>query len=134
MVVGQPEILRFGAAESDLYAETHVRAFIDRALDVRQALRFLDTRGRQAPMSNGPMSDTKFTAEILGTEVVVTDVTDGYIYRFSILSNGTVSLHGPRIKHPAVKREASRSLFEAHNAPRVAFGRSQTISEKGRPA
>jgi hypothetical protein len=42
VVVGQPEMLRLGEAESDLQAETHVQAVIDRALDVREALRFLD--------------------------------------------------------------------------------------------
>jgi hypothetical protein len=35
-------MLRLGEAESDLQAEAHVRAVIDRALDVREALRFLD--------------------------------------------------------------------------------------------
>jgi hypothetical protein len=37
------------------------------------------------------MSDTSFATEILTTEVVVNHLADGHIYRFPILSNGTVS-------------------------------------------
>jgi hypothetical protein len=78
------------------------------------------------------MADTDFTAEVLDAEVIVTDATDGHVFRFPILSNGTVSLHGSRIKHnPAAKRDANRYLFQAHNAARVAFGHSQS-NEKGR--
>jgi hypothetical protein len=79
------------------------------------------------------MPDTDFTTEVSDNEVIVTDATDGHVFRFPILSNGTVSLHGSRIKHnPTAKREASRYLFEAHNAARVAFGRSRSSDEKER--
>jgi hypothetical protein len=72
------------------------------------------------------MSDTSFATEILTTEVVVNHLADGHIYRFPILSNGTVSLDGSRIEpNPEAKREARRYLFDAHDAARVAFGRSQ---------
>jgi hypothetical protein len=79
------------------------------------------------------MPDADFTAEILAAEVVIKDATDGHVFYFPILSNGTVSLHGLRIKHnPTAKREASRYLFEAHSAARTAFGRSRTMGEKDR--
>jgi hypothetical protein len=42
------------------------------------------------------------------------------------LTGRTVSLHGSRIEpNPQSKREARRFLFDAHNAARAAFGRSQ---------
>jgi hypothetical protein len=77
------------------------------------------------------MSDAEFIAEVRNVEVVVTDLTDGHLFHFPILSNGTVSLHGARIKHnPAAKREASRYLFEAHNAARAAFGRPRSTEDR----
>jgi hypothetical protein len=79
------------------------------------------------------MLQTEFTTEVLDAEVVVKEVTDGHVFHFPILSNGTVSLHGSRIKHnPTAKREASRSLFEAYNAARVAFGHSRSPDQKER--
>jgi hypothetical protein len=79
------------------------------------------------------MPDTDFTAGVLDAEIVVKDEIDGHVFHFPILNNGTVSLHGSRIKHnPTVKREASRYLFEAHSAARTAFGRSRTMGEKDR--
>jgi hypothetical protein len=73
------------------------------------------------------MPDTSFATEILEAEVVVNHLTDGHIYRFPILSNGTVSLNGSRIEpNPQAKREARRYLFDAHEAARSAFGRSQS--------
>jgi hypothetical protein len=75
------------------------------------------------------MSDVDFATEILATEVVVNHIADGHIYRFPILSNGTVSLHGSQIEpNPKAKHEARRYLFDAHDAARVAFGRSQAQS------
>jgi hypothetical protein len=72
------------------------------------------------------MSDTSFATESLTTEVVVNHLADGHIYRFPILSNGSVSLNGSRIEpNPEAKREARRYLFDAHDAARVAFGRLQ---------
>jgi hypothetical protein len=79
------------------------------------------------------MPDTDFTTEVSDNEVIVTDATDGHVFRFPILSNGAVSLHGSSIKHnPSGKREASRYLFQAHNPARVAFGRSRSPDEEER--
>jgi hypothetical protein len=70
--------------------------------------------------------DTDFTAAILETEVVVKDTTDGHIFHFPILGNGTVSLHRARIEpNPDAKRQASRYMLDAHNAARTALGRSR---------
>ncbi|MBU6464093.1 MAG: hypothetical protein KGK01_09850 [Bradyrhizobium sp.] len=70
------------------------------------------------------MADTDFTAEILETEVVVKHTADGHIFRFPILSNGTVSLHGARIEvNPNAKRQANRYVFDAQNAATKALGR-----------
>jgi hypothetical protein len=72
------------------------------------------------------MPETDFEAEILENEVVVAHVAEGHIYHFPILANGTVSLHGSRIEpNISAKREARRYLFDAHNAARIALGRSQ---------
>jgi hypothetical protein len=72
------------------------------------------------------MPETDFEAEILENEVVVAHVTDGHVFHFPILPNGTVSLHGSKIEpNPQAKREARRLLFDAHKAARTAFGRSQ---------
>jgi hypothetical protein len=43
------------------------------------------------------MPDADFTAEILAAEVVVKNASDGHVFYFPILSNGTVSLHGARM-------------------------------------
>jgi hypothetical protein len=72
------------------------------------------------------MPETDFEAEILENEVVVAHVGEGHVYHFPILTNGTVSLHGSLIEpNPMSKRQARRFLFDAHNAARVALGRSQ---------
>jgi hypothetical protein len=42
LVVGQPEMLGLGEAETEDQAEARVREVIDRALDVQEALRFLN--------------------------------------------------------------------------------------------
>ena len=61
------------------------------------------------------------SAEVLETEVVVKDAKDGHIFRFPILGNGTVSLHGARIEaNPEAKRQASQCMLDAHNAARGA--------------
>lgn len=41
-MVGQPEMLGLGEAETEDQAEARVREVIDRALDVQEALRFLN--------------------------------------------------------------------------------------------
>jgi hypothetical protein len=42
VLVGQPEMLRMGDEETEHHAEMRVHVVIDRALDVREALKFLD--------------------------------------------------------------------------------------------
>jgi hypothetical protein len=42
VLVGQPEMLRLGDAETEHRAEIEVRQVIDRALDVQEALLFLN--------------------------------------------------------------------------------------------
>jgi hypothetical protein len=72
------------------------------------------------------MPETDFEAEILENEIVVAHAAESRVYHFPILMNGTVSLHGSRIEaNPQSKQEARRFLFEAHNAARATFGRSQ---------
>jgi hypothetical protein len=72
------------------------------------------------------MPDSDFEAEILENAIVVAHIPEGHVYHFPILTNGTVSLHGSRIKpNPQSKREARLFLFDAHSAARAAFGRSQ---------
>jgi hypothetical protein len=44
VMVGKPKMLRMGDAETEHRAEIEVRGVIDRALDVVEALRFLDSR------------------------------------------------------------------------------------------
>ena len=46
VVVGQPEMLRLGEEETEAQADARVREVIDRALDVQEALRFLDPAAR----------------------------------------------------------------------------------------
>ena len=41
-MVGKPEMLRMGDEETERGADRRVREVIDRALDVREALKFLD--------------------------------------------------------------------------------------------
>jgi hypothetical protein len=72
------------------------------------------------------MSDSDFEAEILENEVVIVHMTDGHIYHFPILPNGTVSFHEADIEpNMKAKREARRHLLEAYNAALAAFGRTQ---------
>jgi hypothetical protein len=47
VMVGKPEMLRLGDAETEDQAEIQVRQVIDRALDVAEALLFLDPRQRR---------------------------------------------------------------------------------------
>jgi hypothetical protein len=68
------------------------------------------------------MPDARFTTEVSDTKVIVTDATDGHVFRFPILSNGTVSLQGSRIRQSTAKHDAGRYLFEANNAGGIALG------------
>jgi hypothetical protein len=71
------------------------------------------------------MPEPEFTTSISGKEVVVLHVKQGHVYRFPILSNGTVSLHGSHIdSNPSADREAGRFLFDAHTAARIAMDRA----------
>jgi hypothetical protein len=68
------------------------------------------------------MPESDFTTEILETEVVVKHVKDGHVFRFPILGDGKVGLHGARIVHsPTAKYEAGRYLFDAHRTARAAL-------------
>ncbi len=68
------------------------------------------------------VTENDFKAEILENQVVIAHVPDGHIFRFPILSNGTISLHGALIEpNPASKREARRFLPEAYVVARFAF-------------
>jgi hypothetical protein len=72
------------------------------------------------------MSENDFNSAILESEVIVTHIADGHLYHFPILANGTVSLHGVRTEeNPKARRDPRRYLFDAHNAARSAFARSQ---------
>jgi hypothetical protein len=44
VLVGQPEMLRLGEAATEQQADVQVRKIIDRALDVKEALRFLEPK------------------------------------------------------------------------------------------
>jgi hypothetical protein len=69
------------------------------------------------------MADAGFRAALLETEVIVTHVGDGHIYRFPILPNGTVSRHGARIEpNPKAERGyRAADLNDAYDAARAAY-------------
>jgi hypothetical protein len=53
------------------------------------------------------MPETDFKSTVSKHEVAVTHTSQGHVYRFPILANGTVSLHGSRIEsNPDANREA----------------------------
>jgi len=69
-------------------------------------------------------AETDLNASISGNEVVVTHRSQGHVYRFPILANGAVSLHGSRIEpNPKAHREAGRFVFDAHVAACIAWDR-----------
>jgi hypothetical protein len=71
------------------------------------------------------MPETDFKSTVSKHEVVVTHMSQGHVYRFPILANGTVSLHGSRIEsNPDANREAGRFVFEAHVAARIGWDRA----------
>jgi hypothetical protein len=70
------------------------------------------------------MPEENFSIEVLTDEVVVGHRGDGHIFRFPILANGTITLHGSLIE-PKAKREARRYLTEAYNAAKEALRHSQ---------
>jgi hypothetical protein len=71
------------------------------------------------------MPDEKFSTEVLTEEVVVGHRGDGHIFRFPILANGSISLHGSLIEpNPNAKRDARRYLTEAYSAAKEALRNS----------
>jgi hypothetical protein len=67
------------------------------------------------------MPDENVSTEVLTHEVVVGHRGDDHIFRFPILTNGTITLHGSLIPNPKSKREARRYLTEAYNAAKEAL-------------
>jgi hypothetical protein len=68
------------------------------------------------------MTDSDFKASILEKEVVIAYLAEGHIYRFPILSNGTISMHGSLTEPNAdSKISAKRFLSEAYTAARAAL-------------
>jgi hypothetical protein len=66
------------------------------------------------------MANSDFKASILENEVVIAHVAEGHIYRFPILSNGTISMHGSVTEpNPDSAISARRLFLEAY-----AFARS----------
>jgi hypothetical protein len=76
-------------------------------------------------LSSSGHRDENFSTEVLTDEVVVGHRGDGHIFRFPILANGTITLHGSLIEpNPKAKREARRYLTEAYNAAKEALRHS----------
>jgi hypothetical protein len=67
------------------------------------------------------MADRDFEAKISRSEVTVAHVAEGHTFRFPVMSNGTVSLHGVTIEpNLSSSREARRFLAEAYVVARTA--------------
>jgi hypothetical protein len=70
------------------------------------------------------MADPAFKTTVAEGMVIVIHLGEGHLYHFPVLPNGTVSLHGARIKaNPKAKTEANKFLFVAHSAARAALAR-----------
>jgi hypothetical protein len=70
------------------------------------------------------MADPAFKTTVAEGMVIVTHLGEGHLYHFPVVPNGTVSLHGARIKaNPKAKTEANKFLFVAHGAARAALAR-----------
>jgi hypothetical protein len=66
--------------------------------------------------------NSDFKTSILENEVVVAHVAEGHIYRFPILSNGTISMHGSVTEPNPDSAISARRLFsEAYHVARVAL-------------
>jgi hypothetical protein len=73
------------------------------------------------------MIEGGFVAEVQKTEVVVTHSQTGHIFRFPVLSNGTVSVHGSKIEgNPSASREVRKFVFAAYGAALAALSRSRS--------
>jgi len=69
-------------------------------------------------------ADSDFKAIIAEGMVIVSHVSEGHLFYFPVLPNGSVSLHGARIKaNPKAKTEANKFVFLAHGAARAALER-----------
>jgi hypothetical protein len=78
------------------------------------------------------MPDEKLSTVILTKEVVVGHRGDGHIFRFSMLADGTITLHGLLIEpNPKAKREARRYLTEAYIAAKEALRGDEHGSKEG---
>jgi hypothetical protein len=77
------------------------------------------------------MIEGNFKSEVLEAEIVVAHEQTGHIFRFPILSNGTISLHGSKIEaNPLAQSEANRLVFAAYGAARAAISQSQARSRR----
>lgn len=77
---------------------------------------------RSTPLTQMPDSD--FKATIAEGMVIVTHLSEGHLYYFPVLRNGSVSLHGARIEaNPKAKTAANKFVFLAHTAARAAWAR-----------
>jgi hypothetical protein len=67
------------------------------------------------------MANSDFKTSILEKEVVIAHVAEGHIYRFPILSNGTISMHGSVTEpNPDSAISARRLFLEAYAVARAA--------------
>jgi hypothetical protein len=72
------------------------------------------------------MTDSDFKASILKNEVVIAHVAEGHIYRFPILSNGTISMHGSLAEpNPDSPISARRLFTEAYRVARAALAHAK---------
>jgi hypothetical protein len=70
------------------------------------------------------MPDSDFMAIVAEGMVIVTHRSEGHLFYFPVLPNGSVGLHGARIKaNPKARTEANKFLFQAHSAAQAAVAR-----------
>jgi hypothetical protein len=73
-------------------------------------------------MASKPMIDSDFKTSILENEVIVAHIAEGHIYRFPILSNGTISMHGSVTEpNPDSAITAKRFFSQAYAVGRAAL-------------
>ncbi len=73
---------------------------------------------------NARAADSDFKAIIAEGMVIVSHRSEGHLFYFPVLRNGSVSLHGARIKaNPKAKTEANKFLFLAQSAAQAALPR-----------
>jgi hypothetical protein len=84
----------------------------------------LQDRGRQGRLAELTklMTDTDFKTTLLENEVVVAHVAEGHIYRFRILLDGIISMHGSVTEPNPDSAISARRLFaEAYAVARDAL-------------